>query len=80
MRFLKAGCASSVVQALVVQVWEECPLCGMLVVQNVVRMPVVLEVRYGKRDTRWMWFRSKHVMQSVIPDVRDPDRAPVVQV
>jgi len=43
-------------------------------------MPVVLEVRYGKRDTRWMWFRSKHVMQSVIPDVRDPDRAPVVQV
>jgi hypothetical protein len=36
------------------------------VVQGVVRMPVVLEVRSGQRDSRWAWFRLKLIVQGVI--------------
>jgi len=50
------------------------------VVQGVVRMPVVLEVRSGQRDYRWTWFRLKLVVQRVISHARDPDRTPVVPV
>ena len=50
------------------------------VVQGVVRMPDVLEVCSGQRDSRWAWFRLKLVVQRVISHARDPDRTPVVPV
>ena len=46
--FLNARCASSVVPALVMQVWYDRPLCGMSVVQGVIRQPVVRIARCGQ--------------------------------
>ena len=48
--FLKARSANSVVPTPVVQAWYERPLCWKLVVQGVVRTPVVLRARCGQRD------------------------------
>ena len=50
------------------------------VVQGEVRMPVVLEVRSGQRDSRCVWLRLKLVVQRVISRAHDPDRTPVVPV
>jgi hypothetical protein len=47
-------------------VWEEGPLCGAPVVQEVVRTPVVLIARYGQPDSRCAWFRLRPVVQGVV--------------
>jgi len=46
---------------------------------EVVRTPVVLSARPRQADSRCAWFRSRHVVPGVIPDVRDGDRTPVMQ-
>jgi len=45
---------------------EEGSLCGLLVVQNMVRAPVVRIARCGQSDSRCVRFRSRHVVQGVI--------------
>jgi hypothetical protein len=50
VRFLNARGASFVVPAPVVPTWYDGLLCGVPVVQRVVRTPVLLFARYGQRD------------------------------
>ena len=66
-RFWNARRAPSVVLVLVVLVWYDGRLCGVRVVPGVVRKLVVRKAHCGQPAPKCAWFRSRPVVQRVIP-------------
>ena len=52
----------------------DCPLCRVWYERPLCCAPVM-----GSVVVCWAWFRLRHGVQSVIPDVRGSDRTPIVE-